>query len=208
VNKRAKAKDAPPAKPRKRGRPPKRETETPDIPGARIIKRYGNRRLYDHTLSRPVTMDQLAEAVRKGEDIRVLDGETGEDLTRRILVQIILEQGSRNQLELLPVDFLRQLIQLRSDTMAHWMSQYLSAGAEWLSKQMHSSGPAMNAIQQSLDGLMSWMRQEPPIPPDIPASVPPREEAAKVRREERKLADEIGSLQERLADLAKRVHRR
>jgi hypothetical protein len=88
------------------------------------------------------------------------------------------------------------------------MSQYLSAGAEWISKQMHASGPAMNAIQQSLDGLLSWMRQEPPIAPDIPANVPPREEGGKARREERKLADEIGSLQERLADLAKRVGRR
>src|SRR5262245_47291453 len=107
------------------------------MPGARIIKRYGNRRLYDHTLSRPVTMDELADVVRQGQDFLVLDGETGQDITRRILVQIILEHQNRFQLELLPVEFLRQIIQLRSEPLAHWLSQYLGAGAQWLSRQMN-----------------------------------------------------------------------
>src|SRR3954464_1424490 len=123
-------------KPRRRGRPPRRETVTPDLPGTRVIKRYGNRRLYDHTLSRAVTMEDLAAAVKKGEDFRVFDGDKGDDVTRRVLLQIMMEQSNEMQLNFLPIDFLRMLIQLRSEPVGKWMSQYLDAGAEWLSRNL------------------------------------------------------------------------
>jgi polyhydroxyalkanoate synthesis repressor PhaR len=223
-------------RPRRRGRPPRHEAPTPDLSGARLIKRYGNRRLYDHTLSRPVTMEELAEAVQNGVDFRVLDGDSGRDITQRILVQIILEQQNRHQLELLPVEFLRQLIQVRSEPLGQWMSQYLAAGAQWLGRQMNAATPAMRNVQESLSGLFSWMQgpgasSAPPQPSPYvapePARDPGRERAPKrprsrphsrphsrprsrprSREEERELAEEIGGLQERLAELARRVNQR
>jgi polyhydroxyalkanoate synthesis repressor PhaR len=196
-------KEAPPK--RRRGRPPKRETDTPEIPGVRVIKRYGNRRLYDHTLSRAVTMEQLAAAVQRGEDFRVFDSESGNDVTRRVLVQIVLEQQNEPQLDLLPIDFLRQLIQLRSEPMAQWMSQYLTAGAEWLERNVNGlSAPALRNMQHSIESLFPWMRPSQSSG-SSGAPPPPSTSDDKAARD---LADEVDRLQSRLADLAKRVIRR
>jgi polyhydroxyalkanoate synthesis repressor PhaR len=218
VAKRANVKE--PAKPKRRGRPPRRETVTPDLPGVRVIKRYGNRRLYDHTLSRAVTMDDLAAAVRRGEDFRVFDGESGNDVTRRALLQIVLEEQNEMQLNLLPIDFLRLLIQLRSEPTGQWMSQYLDAGAEWLTRHLTQAAaqgaPALRNLQESLETMFPWMRSEA-------RGGDSRREASHARREPSQaaastgaaaakgngdIADEIHNLQTRLADLAKRVIRR
>jgi polyhydroxyalkanoate synthesis repressor PhaR len=164
------------------------------VPGARIIKRYGNRRMYDHTRSRAVTMEEIAAAVRRGEDLRVLDGDTGEDLTKRVLVQIVLEQQSRSQLELLPIEFLRQILMLRNDGMARWMEQYLRAGAAWLGRQMNPAGPGARAFQDALSNLFPWMRSAPSPSDEGPPSDP-----------EADLRDEISDLQHRLSDLLNRV---
>jgi len=199
-----------PAKPKRRGRPPRRETVTPDLPGVRIIKRYGNRRLYDHSLSRAITMDDLAAAVRRGEDFRVFDGESGNDVTRRVLLQIILEEQNEVQLNLMPIDFLRLLIRLRSESTGQWMSQYLDAGAEWLTRHLTQSAqgaPTLRNLQESLETMFPWMRGDG------------RREASQARAQsapstgaaakgDGDIADEIHNLQTRLADLAKRVTRR
>jgi polyhydroxyalkanoate synthesis repressor PhaR len=169
------------------------------VPGARIIKRYGNRRLYDQTRSRAVTMEDLGAAVRRGEDLRVLDGETGVDITKRVLVQIILEEQNRGALELLPIEFLRKLIALRSETLAQWIEQYLSAGAQWLNRQSGTAAATTRAFQESMEALFPWMKgpheakradgDGPPADPD------------------RDLRDEIDDLQRRLADLSGRLRR-
>jgi polyhydroxyalkanoate synthesis repressor PhaR len=74
----------------------------------RVIKRYSNRKLYDTHESRYVTLDQLAELVRQGEEIRVVDNTTERDLTSATLAQIIFEQEKRSPK--LPVEGLRQII--------------------------------------------------------------------------------------------------
>jgi polyhydroxyalkanoate synthesis repressor PhaR len=198
---------------RRRGRPPRSETVTPNLPGTRVIKRYGNRRLYDHTLSRAVTMNDLAAAVQNYEDFRVFDGESGNDVTRRVLLQIILEQQNETQLNVLPIEFLRLLIQLRSEPLANWMSQYLDAGVGWLGRHLsqagNATGPALRSLQDSLETMFPWLRREgaAPAPPGAaPAS--PSSGAEKKGESPRDLADEIVNLQTRLADLAKRVTRR
>lgn len=77
---------------------------------ARIIKRYGNRKLYDTEASRYVTLERIAQLVREGHDVRVLDNETGEDLTAVVFAQIIFEEQKKPRpLVALPV--LRWLIQ-------------------------------------------------------------------------------------------------
>ena len=75
----------------------------------RIIKRYTNRKLYDKQESRYVTLEEIARLVRRGEDLKVVDNETDEDLTAVTLAQIILEEEKRKT-HLLSVPFLRKLI--------------------------------------------------------------------------------------------------
>ena len=76
----------------------------------RLIKRYGNRKMYDTQASRYVTLDNIAELVRGGEDIRIADNDTGEDLTAVTFAQIIFEEEKR-QNGLLGLPLLRRLIQ-------------------------------------------------------------------------------------------------
>lgn len=74
-----------------------------------IVKKYANRRLYDTERSSYVTLDDLCDLIKEGREIIVRDARTGDDLTRQVMTQIIMEQESRGQ-NLLPVKFLRQLI--------------------------------------------------------------------------------------------------
>ena len=127
---------------------------------ARVIKRYGNRRLYDAQLSRCVTMTEIADMVRAHEDVRVVDGDTGEDLTKRVLVQLILEQQNAPQLELLPVELLHQIIAVRAGPVAGWLGQYLQAGAEFLDRQSKAAAPTLRGVTDSLGNLFPWLNPE------------------------------------------------
>ena len=74
-----------------------------------IIKKYANRRLYNTAASAYVTLEDLADMVKKGADFTVHDAKTGEDITRSVLTQIIFEEENKGH-NLLPIKFLRQLI--------------------------------------------------------------------------------------------------
>ena len=76
----------------------------------RLIKRYGNRKMYDTQESRYVTLDNVAELVRGGEDLRIVDNESGEDLTAVTFAQVIFEEAKRKN-GLLGLPVLRRLIQ-------------------------------------------------------------------------------------------------
>jgi len=89
-----------------------------------IIKKYANRRLYHTGASKYVTQDYLAQMVRDGVDFVVQDAKTGEDLTRSVLTQIILEEEGKGE-TLLPLSFLRQLIALYGGGMETVVPQYL-----------------------------------------------------------------------------------
>ena len=77
---------------------------------ARIIKRYANRKLYDTQHSRYVTLDQIAEMIRGGDDVKIVDNKTKEDLTSVTLAQIIFEEEKR-QKSFLPLQAMRNIIQ-------------------------------------------------------------------------------------------------
>ena len=93
-----------------------------------LVKKYGNRRLYDTDTSRYVTLDEIAERVHHGEDIRVVDAKTGHDLTQTVLAQIILE--SRGAAKLLPVPLLKQLVRMRDDALADFFGRYVTWALE------------------------------------------------------------------------------
>lgn len=86
-------------------------SSTPESPAAeaRVVKRYSNRKLYDTVESRYVTLPQIAELVRKGEDVRIIDNNTKEDLTGVTLAQILYEE-ERKQSSALPLTALKDLI--------------------------------------------------------------------------------------------------
>lgn len=76
---------------------------------ARVIRKYPNRRLYDTAAGRYVNLEDIAALVRLGEDVQVLDAKTGEDVTRVVLTQIIVEDA-KDRGAMLPLELLRQLI--------------------------------------------------------------------------------------------------
>jgi polyhydroxyalkanoate synthesis repressor PhaR len=91
---------------------------------ATIIKKYANRRLYHTGTSSYVTLEDLAQMVRAGEEFVVTDAKSGEDITRSVLTQIIFDQENKGQF-LLPITFLRQLIQFYGDHMQALVPRYL-----------------------------------------------------------------------------------
>lgn len=88
------------------------------------IKKYANRRLYNTATSSYVTLDHLAQMVKQGQDFVVHDAKTGEDITRAVLTQIIVEEEAKGQ-TMLPVNFLRQLISFYGDNLQALVPGYL-----------------------------------------------------------------------------------
>lgn len=85
--------------------------------GEVVIKKYANRRLYNTGTSTYVTLEDLAQMVKRGEDFTVQDAKSGDDITHSVLTQIIFEQESKTGNTLLPISFLRQLISYYGDQM-------------------------------------------------------------------------------------------
>ena len=99
------------------------------------IKKYANRRLYNTGTSSYVTLEDLAKMVKAGEDFVVFDAKTGEDITRSVLAQIIFEQENKEGQNLLPINFLRQLIRFYGDSMQMLVPRYLEASIESLTRE-------------------------------------------------------------------------
>lgn len=108
----------------------------------RVIKKYGNRRLYDTTLSSYVTLEELAASIRAGHDARVVDAQTGEDLTQATLTQMILE--GRGASQFLSVPILTQLLRMSDDALGEFLGRYVSMALDFYQQTrtgMQSFGP-------------------------------------------------------------------
>lgn len=108
-----------------------KSNETGD--GPITIKKYANRRLYNTATSSYVTLDTLAEMVKEGDDFVVFDAKSGEDITKSVLTQIIFEEEAKGQ-NLLPIQFLRQLIRFYDDNMKVFVPSYLEMSMESFAK--------------------------------------------------------------------------
>jgi polyhydroxyalkanoate synthesis repressor PhaR len=93
-----------------------------------VVKKYGNRRLYDTADSRYITLEELAAKIRAGADAQVVDAKSGRDLTQATLTQIIVE--SRNLSRLLPVPLLLQLVRMGDDSLGEFFGRYVTAALE------------------------------------------------------------------------------
>jgi polyhydroxyalkanoate synthesis repressor PhaR len=98
-----------------------------------VIKKYANRRLYNTSTSTYVTLDDLASMVKGGTDFLVYDAKTGEDITRSVLTQIIFEEENKGT-NLLPINFLRQLIRFYGDSMQAFVPGFLEFSLDNLGK--------------------------------------------------------------------------
>jgi len=98
--------------------------DTPAASKPVIVKKYANRRLYNTATSSYVTLDDLAKLIKEGGDFVAHDAKTGEDITRSVLTQIIVEQEQKGQ-KLLPISFLRQLISFYGDSVQFLVPGYL-----------------------------------------------------------------------------------
>lgn len=119
----------------------------PDEPT--IIKKYANRRLYDTGRSSYVTLDDLCEMIQDGMDFIVYDAKTNEDLTRSVLTQIIVEQEGKGQ-NMLPTNFLRQLIGFYGDNIQSVVPNYLEQTVEFITKNQET---LRSNITKSLEGM-------------------------------------------------------
>jgi len=99
------------------------QSTTPETPPI-VIKKYANRRLYNTATSSYVTLDDLSTMVKEGGEFVVYDAKTGEDITRSVLTQIIVEEEQKGH-NLLPISFLRQLIGFYGDSMQWLVPRYL-----------------------------------------------------------------------------------
>jgi len=103
---------------------------TSDSDSTVIIKKYANRRLYNTQSSSYITLDHLAAMTREGVEFKVLDAKTGADITHQILTQIIMDEEASGGEQMLPVNFLRQLIGMYGNSMQAMLPHYLEASMD------------------------------------------------------------------------------
>jgi polyhydroxyalkanoate synthesis repressor PhaR len=119
-----------------------------------VIQKYANRRLYNKATSTYITLDNLAEMVRDGVDFVVYDAKTNEDITRKVLTQIIFEEENNSEGEsLFPVQFLRQLIGFYGNSMQSFLPAYLEMSLDSFTKQQEQFRKQFAGNLPGLTGL-------------------------------------------------------
>lgn len=125
-----------------------------------VIKKYANRRLYNTGSSSYVTLEDLAAMVKEGVDFVVYDAKSNEDITRQVLTQIIFEEenasGSQN---LLPIQFLRQLIRFYGDQMQSFVPSYLEMSLDAFAKQQERLREQMSGAFGAAPGFQMFEEQ-------------------------------------------------
>ncbi|XBQ14853.1 MAG: polyhydroxyalkanoate synthesis repressor PhaR [Oceanicaulis sp.] len=179
-----------------------------------VIKKYANRRLYDTSASRYVTLDHLRELVKQGRDFQVVDAKSGEDLTRAVLAQIIFEEESKGE-TLLPVEFLRQLIGFYGDSMQSMVPGYLNMSMQSFAKQqaelrdkmagaMTDPAASMALIEETAKRNMAMFQQAmkmfTPAMPGAEARSEPKQDAGD--QDVKALRAELEAMRKRLDKLA------
>ncbi|GAB4168917.1 MAG: polyhydroxyalkanoate synthesis repressor PhaR [Thalassobaculales bacterium] len=183
------------------------------------IKKYANRRLYNTATSSYVTLDHLAGMVKEGTEFLVYDAKTGEDITRAVLTQIIVEEEAKGQ-NLLPISFLRQLISFYGDSLQWMVPRYLehsmtsfASNQERMREYMRTAFGGLfpfgsleemgkqNAaiIERTMRMFTPFQEGQGPRPPGATPPAPPAGETAELE----KLKAQMDALQKQLDKLSK-----
>ncbi len=188
-----------------------------------VIKKYANRRLYNTGTSTYVTLEDLAEMVKKGEEFSVQDAKTGEDITHSVLTQIIFELENKDGQNMLPIPFLRQLIAFYGDQMQmivpSFLEQSMSAFAkeqERFREQMKTAMGAspmdvmklmpMKALEEqtrrNMEMFQNAMRMFTAFPQGAPAAPTAPE---KEKKDASDKADDLQELKEQVAAMQRKI---
>jgi len=181
-----------------------------------VIKKYANRRLYNTETSSYITLDLLSQMTREGREFTVVDAKTGEDITHNVLTQIIMEEEQRGK-NMLPVNFLRQLISMYGDSMQSMVPQYLEASMDAFRKNQQQfqeamkgafgGGPLADIAKRNLQmfeaAASAFGTGVPGMPgmPVMPGMTPPAAPAASDGSKD----DEISDLKAQLAALNAKI---
>jgi polyhydroxyalkanoate synthesis repressor PhaR len=136
-----------------------------------LIKKYGNRRLYNTTGSRYVNLDDIAALVRKGKDVKIVDAKTGQDLTRVTLTQIITEDA-KDKPTGLPLELLRQLIIASDEVRQEFIMWYLKSAFDTYQKVQDAVQSRLGEVQAAILSPVDMMKKflsATPSPPQAGA---------------------------------------
>jgi len=161
-------------------------------PSAVLIKKYGNRRLYDTVGSRYVNLDDLAAMVRAGTDVSVVDAKTGRDLTRVTLTQIITEDA-KDKPTGLPLELLRQLIVASDEMRQEFLMWYLKSAFDTYEKLQDAVQNRLSEVQSAILSPVEMMKRFL----TATSSVPQRNDQA----------SEVQALRDRVAELEAKLGR-
>lgn len=121
-----------------------------------VVKKYANRRLYNTETSSYVTLEDLAAMVRNGRDFTVHDAKTGEDISRSVLTQIIVEEESKGR-HLLPESFLRHLIGFYGGNLQSVLPRYLELAMAGFARQQEQM---RHSVEQTMGGFLPFTSLE------------------------------------------------
>jgi len=190
-----------------------------------VIKKYANRRLYNTATSSYVTLDHLAQMVKDGVEFAVFDAKSGDDITRSVLTQIIVEEEAKGA-NLLPISFLRQLIGFYGDSLQTFVPRYLEMSMENLARNQeqmretmtktfgqmfpfsgdNGAGPVEDMVKNNMAMFQRAMEMWQPTSPQASGngSGKPEDGEGASRDDLDVLKGQIDALQKQLDDLAKR----
>ncbi len=178
-----------------------------------VLKKYGNRRLYDTSASKYVTLPDVEAMLQRGQDVRVVDAKTGEDLTKEILVQIILErEGAR---DILPTAFLKQIVRVSASP---WKESFATAVQQSVTNLVDGQRGMIDAQKSFATQVASQVAQLAPQlwnpfgafapPPQPPPQPPPPPRDPELDRMRAELQETQSLLRKLIDDQPKRVVRR
>ncbi len=147
-----------------------------------VIKKYGNRRLYDSFNSKYVNLDDIAGFIRNGREVQVIDAKTGQDLTRVTLTQIITEDAKEKPTGL-PLELLRQLIVASDEVRQEFVMWYLKSAFDTYQKVQDAVQSRLGEVQSAILSPVDMMKQliGSPVPSQPRTEAEPELEALRKR---------------------------
>jgi polyhydroxyalkanoate synthesis repressor PhaR len=179
-----------------------------------VIKKYANRRLYNTASSSYVTLEHLADMVKKGVNFVVYDAKTNDDITRSVLTQIIFEEESQGGQSLLPIQFLRQLIGFYGNSMQAFLPSYLELSLSSFAEQQErlrnqfssiGGGGYEDHIRQNLALFNRAMKMFSPFAYTTPSEEPAA--AAKSAEPPPAATDALSELQKRMEEMQAQIEK-
>ncbi len=162
-----------------------------------LIKKYANRRLYDTRRSKYITLDDLARMIRAGNTVKVVDANRGDDLTRQVLTQVLLEEQDR--LDMIPVEMLHHIIKVQGTMLQGPFASFLSMAM----KQFHASG---SVWQRQMNAMFEgWPAAAGGAAPAEPSEPPASEDAAPSEESTAREGEDLGDLRTRMDALLDRL---